>query len=391
MHKTGTTSIQLNLADHETDSDWLYLTLGKRRNMGAALYAMFSSEPHRYHWFQKRGDTPEQVASDAEILRSQFIEILKSSTAKNSILSGESLTLIDKQGIIRLRDFLKPFFDSIQVIGYVRPPIAFKISFFQQRLKHSNSELNFSDFHLQYRQRFKKFDLVFGRDQVTLKKFDPNTLKNQCIVADFRAEIGMPSLENPSSVRMNESLCREACAILYAYRKFGPDYGSGPDALKENKRILAPLLEMKGEPFRVCQSMVKDSLSLEQKDIQWMENRLGTTLDEKRDFNVGDITQEDQLLHVDGATCRYYADIFEMIYGKALPNEIVPCGERLHPQQAADFLENCRAFCREMIREERAMQVAAKKIPPPRKSGFRVSCLRRLRRITGIPVKRKGA
>jgi hypothetical protein len=141
----------------------------------------------------------------------------------------------------------------------------------------------------------------------------------------------------------------------------------------------------------VSHFIISPSLSLEQKDIQWMENRLGTTLDEKRDFNVGDITQEDQLLHVDGATCRYYADIFEMIYGKALPNEIIPCGEKLHPQEAADFLENCRAFCREMIREERAMQAAAKKIPTPRKSGFRVSCLRWLRRITVIPVKRKDA
>lgn len=387
MHKTGTTSVQLNLAEEKDNTDWQYLTLGDRRNMGAALYAMFASEPHRYHWFQKRGDTPEQVALARDSLRSQFSKLLSESNAKNSILSGESLTLIDEAGIEELRSFLNPFFDRILVIGYVRPPIGFKISFFQQRLKHSNCKLDFSDFQLQYRRRFDKFDRTFGREQVLLKKFDPQNLYNQCIVADFRHQIGMSLPATTDIKRVNESLCHEACAILYAYRSFGPAYGVGPDVLKENKRIIAVLLAMKGRPFSVSPLFVKESLFVERKDIHWMERRLEVSLDESQAFGNFGIDREDQLLLVRGEYCREFADAFEAIHKTKIPTQMIPCGDVISPREVADFVEACREFCREMIQGERIAKVPVKKEKIPRKRGFRVTCLRCLRRITGTSRK----
>ena len=70
MHKTGTTSVQVNLAKVKKPKGWRFLTVGGSANMGQALYAMFSPEPHKFHWFVKRGKTPEEVAEEGASSRS---------------------------------------------------------------------------------------------------------------------------------------------------------------------------------------------------------------------------------------------------------------------------------------------------------------------------------
>ena len=356
MHKTGTTSLQASLASVDDPVGWNYIRIDGRRNLGSALYAMFSSKPHRYHWFQKRGDTPEQVAKAGAKLRKKFIEAIEACTEENFIISGESLSLIDPRGIAALHKFLKPLCDEIRVIGYVRPPIGFKISFFQQRVKHSNCTFDFSDFRLNYYRRFKKFDNVFGVENVILRKFEPALFKNQCVVEDLCEQIGIPAPESVSVIRVNESLCREACGILYAYRKFGPDYGVGLDVIKESKHILAPLFAMKGTKFKVSRAVVNSSLELEDKDVRWMEQRLGASLREDLPDDGTEVADEADLLRIEHSSCVEFAARFREIHGIELPDELIPVGSSVDPRRVAEFVEYGQALCRTRIQERRALK-----------------------------------
>ena len=191
MHKTGSTSLQQSLAQVKNPIGWDYISVACGSNMGGALYAMFATEPHRFYWFRRRGSTPGEVAEHGANLRLMLAAAIKASAAENMILSGEALTAIDKPGILALRDFLKPLCDEIRVIGYVRPPVGFKISFFQQLLKHHGVAFDLSSFRLKYYIRFAKFDEVFGQTNVLLRKFDPASFKNQCVVTDFCNQIGI--------------------------------------------------------------------------------------------------------------------------------------------------------------------------------------------------------
>ena len=356
MHKTGTTSLQASLASVDEPAGWNFIRIDGRRNMGSALYAMFASKPHRYHWFQKRGDTPEQVAKAGIKLRKKFVNAINDCTQENFIISGESLSLIDPRGIAALYEFLKPLCDEIRVIGYVRPPIAFKISFFQQRVKHSNCTFDFSDFKLNYHKRFKKFDDVFGVANVMLRIFEPAMFKNQCVVEDFCQQIGIQAPKSISVIRVNESLCREACGILYAYRKFGPAYGIGMDVIKESKHILAPLFAMKGTKFKVSRALVDSSLEQEEEDLQWMEQRLGASLRENVPDDGTEVADEADLLRIERSSCVEFAARFQEIHGIQLPDEMIPAESPVAPQRVAEFLEYAQDLCRKRIQERRALK-----------------------------------
>lgn len=376
MHKTGTTSVQRSFEKQGNLDDWTYLTVGGSRNMGGALYAMFATHPHRYHWFLRRGDTPEQVAAEGVRLRTELAETIRACGNSNIIISGESLSLIDNDGIGRLRDFLHALCDEIRIIGYVRAPLGFKISFFQQRVKHSDCPFDFNDFSLNYRSRFRKFDTAFGRENVLLKKFDPPGFRNGCVVTDFCESIGLDMPEGFAAGRVNESLTREACGLLFAYQKYRPEQDVGWNVIKENNQIIAPLIEMRGTRFHVAQRLLELSPD-EKEDLRWMEKRLGVSLREEFADDGTEVMDETDLLYIRKSACEEFALRFGEYHGIGIPVGKIPQQDPVDPRQVAQFIDFCRGLWREKdlrkkeARAEKAKKTAAakrlRKRPPPLK------------------------
>ena len=378
MHKTGSTTLQESLASVKHPSGWKYLTVGGSANMGGAMHAMFATDPHENIWLMKRGCTAKEIAAKGSKMRSKLATLITKSTKENLIISGEALCGIDKNGILAIHDFLKPLCDEIRVIGYVRAPIELKVSFFQQRLKYRKCEFRLKDLRLKYRERFQKFDEVFGQENVLIRKFDPASFTNHCIVSDFCEQIGIHAPDRESVVRLNESLCREACGLLYAYRQFGPAMEIGSDVIKNNKQMIAPLLAMQGTKFQVSRSLVHSSMLKEAKDIKWMETRLGLPLMEDGAGTgvevAGAVSGEEDLLYIEHSSCVDYAQRFQDCYGVTIPNEVIPCGSPVEPRQVAELMEYCQAKCRELSRPK---QEAKTKVPAGAK---KVSMLRRVAR-----------
>lgn len=385
MHKTGSTSLQLTLGQAKNPVGWKYITVGGGSNIGAAAYAMFASNGHEHDLYRKRGHTPKQVARYGAKLRVLLASAITASNEENLIISAESLSRIDKDGITAIRDFLQPLCDEIRVIGYVRPPIGFKISYFQQRLKHQPSPFKLHLLRLKYRERFEKFDQLFGKENVILRKFEPASFKNNCVVHDFCEQIGIQEPEAGSVVRVNESLSREACGILYAYRKFGPAMGVGKDVIKVNKQMLAPLLAMQGTKFGIPRELVIASLAKEAKDLKWMEERLGTSLSEDSVDRGTEVAGEEVLLTIKGLSCSEYAARFEEIHGIHVPEGIVPKGSPVEPAQVAEFMGYCQSLCLERLEKARALKSNPKSKRPVAKN-FRLirRCWKYLKKKVGV-------
>jgi hypothetical protein len=363
MHKTGSTTLQKSLGSVAHPAGWKYLAVGGSFNMGGAMHLMFATNPHENFWLKMRGFTAEEVAAKGINMRSKLAKLIKESSEENLIISGEALCAIDKNGITAIHDFLKPLCDEICVIGYVRDPIEFKVSFFQQRLKVRNIKFQLKNFRSKYRERFEKFDEVFGQENVLLRKFDPASFTNNCIVSDFCEQIGIQGPDWNSVVRLNESLCREACGLLYAYRKFGPAMEAGSDVIKINKQILAPLLAMRGIKFNVSRALLISSLAKETKDIKWMEKRLGVPLMiHNADSGVevaGEVGSEEDLLRIESSSCVDYANRFRECYGIMIPDQIVPSGSPVEPRQVAEFMEYCQVKCRELRQHKQKSKAIA--------------------------------
>lgn len=344
MHKTGSTSIQESLAKAGRGEGWSYVKLDSLPNLNRALFAMFDSNPNRHPVFVKQGLSPEAIAERRERLRGKLRRLIQKFKGGNLILSTEMASLMDQAGVQEMRDFLAPWFDEIRIIGYVRPPQAFKNSLFQEQVKHGKGTLNNMTLP-RYRMRFEKYDKVFGRENVMLREFKPSAFPDKCIVSDFCGVIGIAA---PGEVtRVNESLSREACGLLYAYRKLGPGYGTGEEIVRENNQLIAPLLQMEGTKFRFSNRIIgKTPAELE--DQAWMEERLGASLEEREDEDGSEVGGEEDLLRIRRECCVEYVEKFQQMYGLKVPASVIPSGDEVDPEKAAALLEHCRGLIRGM-------------------------------------------
>ena len=346
MHKTGSTAIQKNLAKSKSNPTWNLMQVGGRANMGPSLYAMFHDNPQELYWFKQRGETREAVLAKGKVWLNELAQAIEANHDKTCIISSEFLSGCEESLILRFKNFLTPFFDEIRVIGYVRAPISYKISQFQEALKYFDCEFNMNHIHLNYRSMFEKFDAIFGKNFVTLRKFDPLTFPERCIVKDFCQQLG---IEPPITItRNNDGLSREACGMLYAYRKLGPGYGMGEAALQENNRIIRSLSKIEGDGLKVHHDLMRKDILQMQDDIQWMESRLNVSLMEREEPDSAKlIRNENDFLTISRSSCQAFATHFGKSIQQKIPDEWIPKEDPANPADVSNLLENCRLLARE--------------------------------------------
>jgi hypothetical protein len=212
------------------------------------------------------------------------------------LISGEGVASLRPNALEGLKDFLSRYFDRITIVAYVRPPGGLIASSFQERVKAGTVKNFATRLYRNYQPLLDKFDVVFGRDNVHLWKFDPNTFPESCVVQDFCSRLGIP-LPKTKIVRVNESMSRETVSLLYAYHQFGEHHGRrrlrGPDAMEFAKFI-------GGRKFRFSPDLIRSLLDANAPDLQWIEGRLGEPLrEELGTHQPGDIRDEADLLEFD--------------------------------------------------------------------------------------------
>lgn len=342
MHKTGTTSIQKTLAALPPNDKCHYVTLWNVPNAGKSMHAMFGENPASFHLHQKRGRSAKELREMGARLRQELTDQITANKGKTIIISSETISHMSKAEVTHLRDFLMPHFKKIKIVGYVRPPADFLASWFQQLVKHGTPGISMIGIKPRYKFRFKKFDDVFGKNNVTLKVFDPRSLHRSCAVSDFCKFTGIPIPATDDIVRANESLGREACGLLYAYRKYGSGYGVGDQAVKENALIIQAMINMGGEPFRYAPEFLLHCLERQMDDIQWMEKRLKMSLIDPPSDNPSGVHSDEDLLHITADTCRAFLEEFRKLSGKKVPDSLIPAAEIPAPAEVAAMIDSCR-------------------------------------------------
>lgn len=294
MHKTGSSSIQQTLSKLKTSDEYHYVTLDSP-NHGGNIFTMFTESPEKYHAWKKLGLSSFEID---EIINRTRIQLIKNFSKINSstfIISGEDIANLSELALSHLKDFLENYFDTIQVIAYVRTPKSYIISSFQQSVKGRLNRFNLKDLYPFYRDKFEKFDNVFNRENVILKYFTPDNLYKRDVVKDICQEIGI-DVESVNVSRVNDSLTLEAVQLLYCYRKYGPSYGKGKHSIRENNTIVKAISVIGTTKFSFSDSAVESILLEYKDDIEWIENRLNTKFISEENRDSSNITCEDDLL-----------------------------------------------------------------------------------------------
>lgn len=276
MHKTGSTSIQHSFSQFKHEGI-RYLQLGNS-NHSAVHATLFLQEPEKYPAHKRNGRSLQDVLD----LRSLFLDRVKQelATAKEEcfITSGEDISIMDEASLARMRDFFLEYCDKITIVGYVRPPGSLMASALQQRIVGGQS-VKIESLYPEYEARFSKFDRVFGRKNVILKKFDKDYLESANVVIDFAKIIGA-SIPKSLIVLSNEGRGLEVSALLYTYRYFIGNKVGLNLAKSAKDRAIELVRPLNSESLTLHREAVVPILEAKRADIEWMEVRLGVSLAE---------------------------------------------------------------------------------------------------------------
>ncbi len=298
MHKTGSSSIQETLFNNLTDPGFEYADLGLA-NQSTLIYTLFSDEPENYHKYRKLGLKKTEVNQIIQDNHERLVTSLQKQSSSTIIFSAEELTLLNTESELpRFKNFLSECFDTIQIIGYVRAPHTFMESVFQEKVKSGSFDnLNFNNLYPKYRNKFQKFDHIFGRNNVQLVKFDTNYFPKGDVVLDFcqRLNINISPMGNQY---FNESISKEAVAIMFAYNKYGPGLGIGRNVLKEIRESRKKLSLIGSNNLKFSPDLLKSVLETNRDDIKWMETRLGESIEEDIQSQEGAWRSEDDILDI---------------------------------------------------------------------------------------------
>lgn len=290
MHKTGTSSIQDTMFSIYGKQHSPYIHFGMP-NSSLAIIKGFSNT------FRDRPGVKAQNLNDGEIearridARSLINKTLKEFRGELGVISAEEFSTLTYEEFSDFVDFVSPYCNSIEVIGYVRSPHSYVQSVFQQRLKKSRQTFSYPKVNVRYKSFFEKFDGILGRENVTLREFSPDSLYNGCVVQDFFDFLGM-GLEERDIVRTNDSLSFPAVQLLYIYRLLNPIVKTG------DMEIVEKLSKLEGEKFTLSDNVLGSLAKFDAEDILWMESRLGRSLDAFRLESGNDFQSERDFLKI---------------------------------------------------------------------------------------------
>jgi hypothetical protein len=286
MHKTGSSSIQQSLAERLDDPGFRYVTTGVANSSGGIAIG-FLDDPATYQGSRKTGMSGSQLEHRRQIIRQRLSAQLRSerSSGACTILSAEYISTMKSGDFTSLCDFFAEHGYAVTAVGYIRSPKSYMESAFQQRVQGGFNTFELSKVYPHYRYHFDKFDAILGRERVRFWHFDPRSFAGGCVVQDFCRRLGI-AFPPANVVRTNEGLSRPAVSLLFAYRRFGPEFGVGPTVIRENLLLAQRFAQLRGPKLRFHSSLVAPILEEQRDDLAWMEERLGTSLSE-------DMTRDD--------------------------------------------------------------------------------------------------
>ncbi|MEO0344172.1 MAG: hypothetical protein AAF198_12120 [Pseudomonadota bacterium] len=236
MQKTGSTSIQQSLI-HFDDGETFYCPFPNPQHAEFLRHA-FISEEKLYGEGRERdiyGYSPDTIFALRQFAQSFFLRTLSNKRRKTVIFSSEGLSLRPDDMKARLIQTIKNMGCRVTVILYLREPLGFASSSFQERLKAKSLNSLPDKITPKYRQQLRVFDQLCGDDRFIVREFGREALVRGDVVDDFAKLAG---IECKTKFEHNESLTLPAVKLLYWFNINGPNARANRWLFKAKKRMV---------------------------------------------------------------------------------------------------------------------------------------------------------
>lgn len=269
MHKTGSTAIQSAFAGYET-SRARYADLGYE-NHSIPFYTAYSGQHHNYHIWRAAGLRPEEIEAQKDICRARIEAAVAgaASEERDLIFSGEDISNLPRAGVEELHALFTRYGCDVRVIIYVREPVSFVQSNFQEDIKAGFNTRRPKPPN--FRARIEKFIQVYGAQRVSVRVFDRAHLHGNDIVKDFAKLVDVTAPRNGKND--NSSLSTEAVKIIYLMNQLVPVFGEKADLVRARWRMLDHVrLNFTGR-FELPDELL-GGISVSQ-DLDWLHDATG--------------------------------------------------------------------------------------------------------------------
>jgi len=295
MHKTGSSSIQKSLEAQRVGSNYKYCKLNSC-NHSVEMYSLFTGVLHP---LQVKGGikSREELLKLNHTTQKHLINNILNSNKENLIISGEDISSMNIDSLNRMRDFFDRYFKEILIVAYIRSPKSYIESAFQQLVRGGMDSFNLERSYPNYRDRFEKFDLIFGKESVKLWKFNHKTFKNQDVVEDFCYRLNI-DINKKNIYRINESISQEALSILYLLRKYSNETIKDSDKFRLDLKKVEILNRIDGKKLRFSNKLLEPILKRYKDDIDWIESRLQEPIRDNLGDDSNSISSESDLLDI---------------------------------------------------------------------------------------------
>ncbi|MEM7597957.1 MAG: hypothetical protein AAF382_09695 [Pseudomonadota bacterium] len=241
-HKTGSTAIQWALQGYD-DGETVYADLD-HANHSVPLRQAFSESGYDPKWGQfSDADTAAQ--------RRQQVEAALSLDRARVMFSAEGMLRFSTSEGRAFRDLITRFCDRVQVVLFVREPVAWTASLAQQRIKRGGLT-NLQVVTGTLRNTVVMLMDVFGPEAVTIWRYEDKDLFGGDITRLFAQRLGLDETRlNPTGTDVNASFPEGVVQMLYQLSRVSPIF----EAMRDDPP-LGPLL------FRTCHALVEDHVPL---------------------------------------------------------------------------------------------------------------------------------
>lgn len=240
--KSGSTSIQQSLGKaHDTL---------KKHNIYYPIIEPSSITPYNHiftfvpifvdtiediFWLRRRLKPFEDKDLKVQNYRQAWIKEFNAFKQDHFIISAELLVepYFSEDAVIRIKEFVGPYFDNVTIIAYVRHYDTWIPSRIQEYIK--NGKVQKGEFreiveeflncppYMSYQQNLQKWIHVFGRENFVVRPFDPDVFHEGSLLSDFFHASGLPvaDFEIPE-IRSNESIGKYAVSFVQHYNNKYP-------------------------------------------------------------------------------------------------------------------------------------------------------------------------
>lgn len=301
MHKTGSSAIQQYFS--KVSKDKISYPRWTDSNLCGLFVLLFHDEDKlaSYHGFKARGqEFIDTLPRMRERWLKSFEEDIEQAEGKTLVFSAEDISAPGlRSAVERMHAFLARRTSEIDVVAYVRSPLSFAVSAFQQMLKDGGiNRLNIDALWPHYRYRFEMLEEIFGSQSVNLRMYDATQLRGGDVVRDF-ANILQLDIDVISPLQANISLSAEATALLFMQRRLGDGFISGfLGAQAGNNSFVSKLQTIGDRKMTFAEELWGPVQNSHSEDLRWIEERLGRSFDSANAVGVVRIASEDDLIQL---------------------------------------------------------------------------------------------